>query len=75
MFSTFPEHISNIVNRDGPLSMQRNSFAYLLFSFKRADCNSYFLASSCRYLETMPNKPVYCIPMGVKKDFWTRVEG
>lgn len=69
-----PEHIFEISVQQGTSGAYApgDSFALSAFFLKRADAVVTFWPRHAAIWETMTDKPVFCVPMGIKKDFWTR---
>ena len=72
-----PEHIFEQSLQQGvaPSYAAADSFSLACFFLKRANAVVTFWPRHAAIWETLTGKPVYCIPMGVKLDFWQRQQG
>jgi hypothetical protein len=71
-----PEHVFEISVQQGAAGVYAagDSFALSAFMLKKADAVVTFWPRHAAIFETMTDKPVFCIPMGIKNDFWTKQE-
>jgi galactitol-specific phosphotransferase system IIB component/glycosyltransferase involved in cell wall biosynthesis len=68
-----PEHIFQISVEQGAAGGYGtgDSFSLAHFFLKRSNALVTFWPRQAEILETLTDRPIFCIPMGIKKDFWT----
>jgi hypothetical protein len=72
-----PEHIFEISVQQGIQNIYAagDSFALISFFLRRANAIVTFWPRHESIWKTMTDRPVYCIPMGIDRNFWAKVEG
>lgn len=68
-----PEHIfeNSLTQGLGVAYAPGDSFSITSFFLRRADAIITFWPRHAEIWETMTDKPIFCIPMGIDKSFWT----